>query len=156
MNDKKPLYIERKILDYFKERIGDKYKKEIKEREKNLEVSICKMTEEDHIEHGCDPGSTQDFGEVLNYTNQSIEDVHKIIGAFSSDNNKPCVYEDRIEISVTENADGHEPSAEERAKFEKGEIKLWVADYSFYVCKVERTPFEQSDLLDVFDLEISS
>ena len=122
---------------------------------KNLEIAVCKMVQQDDFAHGCNPSTMQDKGEIAKYENQSIEDVANIINFFTGGRNKPTVYEDRIEVSVSETDKGEAPTPEDEDLFEQGKIKLYVADYSFYITKVERTSYTQNDLLEAFDYELS-
>lgn len=120
---------------------------------KNLEIAVCKMITRDNYKEGCDPSSAKDLGQIALYSNQGVEDVANIIKFFTGDRNTPTVFDDRIEVNVMENAEGFEPTKEEVALFEKGEVRLWIADYSFYVSK--KIPLNQDDLLEAFDYELS-
>jgi len=115
---------------------------------KNLEISVTKMVQKDNHKEGCDPKSCQDMGEIANYRGQGIEDVLKIADFFAT--GKPNIYDDRLEIAIQENVKGESPTQEEKLAFEKGEIDLYVADYSFYITKVERTSYTLEELTKSF------
>lgn len=144
-------YIERKMLNYFKERIGDKYKDKIEqEQAKDIEITVCKMVQEDHYKDGCDPDTINDIGVIYTYQNKSLEEVKNVIKLFCGFDCKPQIYEDRIEVCTTENACGEQPSLAEQEAFKRGEIKLYCADYSFTLAKVKRVEFDNRDLNHYF------
>lgn len=112
------------------------------------EITVTKMIQKDNYRNGCDPDSIRDMGVVNTHKVQSLDEVATILKDYAP--GEPSIYEDRLEIPVQENDEGLEPTDAEKAAFEKGEIDLWVADYSFTIEKVERTPLGNQDLVKYF------
>jgi hypothetical protein len=112
-----------------------------------FQVSVCKSVEKDSFENGCSLTGGQDFGCIEKPEFKTIEDAFSFIQTFGTE---PSIFDDRIEIQAMENDDGQTPSEKEMRQFKQGILDLWLARYSFYITRVERTDFGHSDLVAAF------
>ena len=113
---------------------------------------ILKTSQEDNFILGC-IGTTQHHGVVQEIkANDLRELVDKLAQEFGE---FPFIFdgeENRLEIQRIEDEYGAKASDGELRQFEKGQVRLWLADYSCYISKVT----ENENLLDelkTLDLE---
>ena len=108
--------------------------------------NIFKFAEEDNYTEGCLPQTAQDSmiagpiaGDTLAELLKKFADM--VGGDVSDIVINPCEDDpSRIELQLTENADGYEPTARENADFVAGKINLYAVTYTAYVEEVTRTP----------------
>ena len=112
-----------------------------------------KFAEEDDYKRGCLPDTAQDSDIRVSFRADTaagiIEKVKEFHGIDQADKHgavmlNSCDENGRIDISVMENADGMEASAQELAEFKDGKCRLWSAIYTY---KVEKITAEDVDLL---------
>ena len=111
-----------------------------------IRVKVYKESEVDNYETGCSMMGGTDFGciETREFATPGL--ALKFCQAFG----EPYIFDNRLEVQRQENADGDEPSSKEMLDFKESKIFLYVAHYSFYLSKVERTDLENSDLVSIF------
>lgn len=119
-----------------------------------LEVNgWLKLAEEDNWENGCDGSATQ-FSGSDRFTAETLPELLDRLKGFSGGEDSgvllnSCGEEGRIDIQVYENAEGIPASQSEMDRFKKGECRVWLATYSFYVEEVSRQSVRLED--DRFD-----
>jgi len=101
-----------------------------------LLVNVYKTIELDNYKNGCNPETTQDFGEIDSFTcskQDLFKDIEKHLG-FVKSNIEP--FENRLETSQLENVNGNIPTDHQLEKFKRNELELYHAGYSIYVSEV--------------------
>jgi hypothetical protein len=110
---------------------------------------VEKRAQVDSYESGCDPTTTVCvMNERCNIQSPTLPGLIKAIGDnfyismddvwIADDDENGDI--DRIGFNRLEDVDGSEPDANERAKWEKGELVLYLADYDFSIEKREVVP----------------
>jgi len=101
-----------------------------------------KFVEEDDYKEGClsENSSYYDTGikfksNNLNKLIEKIKDFFDIKTEYIEFNS--CEDKGRIDIGLTENADGEKPNKEEVKQWKKGKIKLYYCLYSAYIQEVK-------------------
>lgn len=80
---------------------------------------------------------------IKNYSHGLIDtleakDAYDLIKKITCSYGTPCVFENRLIVQRTENADNHEPSIRELASWKEGKTELYLATYNIYVSEVKR------------------
>ena len=103
-----------------------------------------KQADEDVWNDGCQLGTGMCFESGHpTWSSETLEGIVKELMDFLCVEDKDAVLLDaceeigRIDIQRTENAEGYDPSENEIEKWKKGECKMWLADYSFRLEKIE-------------------
>lgn len=100
-----------------------------------------KHTEEDSYQEGANPNTSAAWALNDTFTADTLDElIGDVMSAYQVDRDSLITYEDepgRLDIQRMENADGYEPSALELESWRKGNCKLWIADFSGEVTKLE-------------------
>lgn len=115
--------------------------------ELRFKVAVCKSIEKDSWANGCDPDSGQYLGCIETQSFGTMDAAFSFIHSFG---NEPFIFDDRVEIQVMEDDDGNKASSVLMEGFKEGRFDLWLANYSFYVTKIERTELVHADLVRAF------
>lgn len=105
---------------------------------KNYRIEVSKMTQIDNYNSGC-IGNHTDYGIIESRYFPDLNDALKFI---TEDYGVPEIYNNRLELSITENALGDKPSQEHLERWKNGEIELWCADYTFYISEISSLNYE--------------
>jgi hypothetical protein len=100
--------------------------------------------EEDSFEEGCIASYRSD-GYSFKIEAETPEALYtKIMAQFDVDRDSldinACEEAGRIDVQRTEDAEGNQASATQIEQWKRGELKLYLADYSVYVEEVTRKP----------------
>lgn len=109
--------------------------------------------EEDVFAHGCQPGTGACTSLNVRLRADSVEELVKKINDFIGNDDLGAVELDacdeagRIDVQMLETDDGTAPTERELALWKAGELRLWLANYSFQVEAVERRTVELAPLV---------
>lgn len=112
-----------------------------------IQVEIVKSTELDDYEKGCLPETYQDFGVIETFKAPNMEAAMELIIKFHG---KPYLFDDRLELQVTENGDGQEPMEYQSEEWKKGNRKLYASTYSFYFTEIFTRKIENAEFKRTF------
>lgn len=108
-----------------------------------------KHIEEDNYEYGCDPKTSRVYTTEIQFQADSVEKLLVqlaghcgVAGDKDAITLNACDEVGRVDIQLLENSQGTTASKPELEAFKKGKCRLWLADYSFCIEKVERGPVD--------------
>ena len=107
-----------------------------------------KFAEVFDAEKGCDPDTSITFSGNDIFTGDTEQEITKKLLDFCGTSDPDdaetdaCEEPGRVDICILENAEGYAASKTEVERWERGEIKLWNASYSFIVENAIRTPYK--------------
>jgi hypothetical protein len=119
---------------------------------------VEKTVQTDHHEDGADPNSSRIMMDGRDLKTFEGDSARKVIADAFGYLGLPTDYffvndEDSAEYNGCnrlEDDDADEPSRARMAAFERGEITLWLADYTFKVEYLERRPLSRDELSAAF------
>ena len=101
---------------------------------KHYEISVCKSTEVDIYNDGCQPETWQDQGEIANFNAKEAKGIGHAIEAHLCIKLKDCTaYEGYLEYSQHETALGDIPSKAQVKAWKLGDLKLYNASYQLII-----------------------
>ena len=115
--------------------------------------TAVKHWEEDVFAEGCQPGTGGSYSFNCRLRADSVEELVKKINDFIGNDDLGAVELDacdeagRIDVQMLETDDGTAPTERQIERWKAGELRLWLADYSFYVEAVERRTVELAPLV---------
>ena len=105
----------------------------------NYKAVCFKTVEEDNYNKGADYHTHQDFGKIWTIRGESKKEIIQAIQDFHmaerGDLDIGTIERNRIDYCTNENGAGEKPTAAEIESWEKGNSKMWIADYSWYVTR---------------------
>lgn len=101
-------------------------------------IGFLKHSELDRWEGGCDPSTAQAGYFDLRVTGKSVPELSQNIArALCCDNEDltldACDEPGRIDVEVTETAEGSRATASELVRWKRGELDLWTTTYTCHV-----------------------
>ena len=116
-----------------------------------IQVKVFKIAEQDNFENGCgfEGSKSTDFGMIVK---EEFSDMRKALEFCKSfdEANSVIIFDGRLEMQRQENGAANAPTKEEYELFRTGKIDLWLANYSCYLTKIERTPLGNEELKAAF------
>lgn len=111
-----------------------------------IHVKVYKSTEIDDYEKGCLLEGGYDFGLIETLKVNNLDEAMTLIKSYG----EPYLFEDRLEVQVTENMDGQEAMPYQLEEWKKGNRKLMLASYSFYFSEVTKRSVKNDELKKAF------
>ena len=109
-----------------------------------LQIKIYKSVEVDNYENGCQLEGGLDFGCIDTRTFKDAQAVTEFLESYG----EVYKFENRFDAQITENKYGYEATKNELEKFKKGEINLYLANYSFFISEIKQ--LDESELSKLF------
>lgn len=110
-----------------------------------------KYWEENSFSEGCKGGTHGNAFIDVHFSADGVDAlVNKIVDFLGGDCDvelDACGEPGRIEVQMLETDDGTAPTERQIERWKAGELRLWLADYSFYVEAVERRTVELAPLV---------
>jgi hypothetical protein len=108
--------------------------------------TILKHAEKDNYKEGCDPSTSQLMDFELNIKRPTLDALFKELKIYLGEYFQidPCGdAADRVDFTRTENERGEEPTESELEQWKKGNLDLWLVDYTCYIEKTEPCNIEK-------------
>ena len=96
---------------------------------------FLKFAEKDNFDQGCDPDTALNASIDVSFTSDTIDGILDQVRSFFGVNDEnlllnSCEENGRIDIQITENNNGDQPSIDELERFKRGDLDLWAVTYS--------------------------
>lgn len=111
----------------------------------SFRLEVCKTITVDVFGSGC-TSETKDLSCIETKEFPTTSDLLDYIRSFG----EPRIFDNGLLVSLHENDEGERPSLTQLELFKVGRINLWLADYSFYIAKIERTDWDHTQLIHNF------
>lgn len=97
-------------------------------------VHVIKDVEEDHFDKGCIGKRSTVMAERVDIVADSLPDLLKAIAErFGLTLDYLSIDGNRVSVNRLENASGYAPSASQETRWKAGQLRMYLADYSFIV-----------------------
>jgi len=119
---------------------------------KTYEVNGWTKTAEEYIFEKGISGGGLDFFAHDRFSGNTVKDLIEVLKLFVWCEDEDILFDScgesgRIDIQRMEDANGERALKSEISKWKKGELRLWLATYTFYVKQVERKTVALTPLL---------
>ena len=111
-------------------------------------ISVCKYTELETYQDGCDPDSFIDHGEVGKFRAATLEEIPKRIREVCR--GIPYIFDDRLEICQQEDAQCNPLTLTDIVRWRQDDSTVFRATYSFYVVNIIENVFDHERLKIAF------